>query len=165
MTSALPGVARAVDVATRHGTAVLGGGLGFGPQGRYARAVGVTACDRHVSEAARRLALWDGTGCPEQQHAAPEPIAYRRRHIAEEIAESLLDREVDPAGAEILRDATDQVVALALAAARTGHASILDEGVVELVAVLTERPEPPSAIAARLPVAAHAVVDRYRRGP
>jgi methanogenic corrinoid protein MtbC1 len=170
MTSALPGVARAVDVATRHGTAVLGGGLGFGPQGRYARAVGITACDTHVSEAARRLALWDGTGCPDHQHAVPEPIAYRRlvrhrRDIAEEIAESLLEREVDPAGAEILRDAADQVVALALAAARTGHASILDEGVVELVAVLTERPEPTSAIAARLPVAAHAVVDRYRGGP
>ena len=56
-------------------------------------------------------------------------------------------------------------MALALAAARTGHASILDEGVGELVAVLSKRPEAMSAIAVRLPAAAHTVVDRYRGGP
>ena len=72
---------------------------------------------------------------------------------------------MDPDGAEILRDAAEQVVALALAAARTGHASILDEGVGELVAVLSKRPEAMSAIAVRLPAAAHTVVDRYRGGP
>lgn len=170
MTSALPSVARAVDVAAHHGTAVLGGGLGFGPEGRYARAVGVTAWDKHVSQVARRLARWDGTGCPDHQHAAPEPIAYRRllrhrRDVAEEIADRLLDGEVDPDGAEILRDAAEQVVALALAAARTGHVSILDEGVGELVAVLSQRPEAMSAIAVRLPAAVHTVVDRYRGGP
>lgn len=170
MTSALPSVARAVDVAANHGTSVLGGGLGFGPEGRYARAVGVTAWDEHVSQVARRLARWDGTGCPDHQHAAPEPIAYRRllrhrRDVAEEIADRLLEGEVDPDGAEILRDAAEQVVALALAAARTGHVSILDEGVGELVAVLSQRPEAMSAIAVRLPAAVHTVVDRYRGGP
>jgi len=167
MTSALPGVARAVEVAARHGTPVLGGGTGFGPRGRYARAVGVTAWDAHASQVVGRLARWDSTGCPDRQHPVPEPIGYRRllRHrcdIAEEIADRLLEGEVvDPDGAEILRDAAEQVVAVALAAARTGHAAILDDGVDELVAVLTKRPEPMSAIAARLPAAAHAVVDRH----
>jgi hypothetical protein len=55
-------------------------------------------------------------------------------------------------------------VALALAAARTGHVSILDEGVSELVAVLSQRPEAMSAIAVRQPAAVHTVVDRYRGG-
>src|SRR5690606_7301252 len=41
MSSALPDVVRSVVVAGRHGTAVLGGGRGFGRHGRYARSVGV----------------------------------------------------------------------------------------------------------------------------
>jgi DNA-binding transcriptional MerR regulator len=66
-----------------------------------------------------------------------------------------------PAG----RDAGEQVVDLSVAAARAGHASILDEGVAELVAVLTTRPEPMSAVAARLRGTAHATVAPYRGLP
>lgn len=167
MTSALPGVARAVDIAGRHGTAVLGGGVGFGPRGRYAPTVGVTAWDDDVIGLMGRLSLWDTTGWPDRRHPAPEPVAYRRlvrrrRAVADEIADRLLDDRVDVTAAEMLRDAAEQVADVALAAARTGHAAILADGLRELVAVLTERPEPVAAVAARLPEAAHTVVDHYR---
>ena len=97
-------------------------------------------------------------------------MAYRRllrhrRDIADDIVDRLVTDEVDPDGAEMLRDAAQQVAAMALAAARTGHASILDDGVAELVAVLTERPEPVPSVVAQLPAAAHAVLDRYRGSP
>jgi methanogenic corrinoid protein MtbC1 len=167
MTSALPGVARAATVAARQRIAVLGGGAGFGPQGRYARAVGVNAWDACVSQAVRRLARWETTVQPEHCHVVPETIAYRRllRHhhaIAEELADRLANPVLAPDEADALRDAARQTVALALAAAYTGHHSILDDGIHELVAVLGARPGPISAVAARLPVAARAALGRHR---
>lgn len=177
MTSALPeaaravgGPARGVDIAARHRTAVLGGGLGFGPHGRYARAVGVTTWVTGASEVTGRLAHWDRAGWPDHHRPVPEPIAYRRlvhhrRDIAEEVAERVLDVEVGAEESEIIRDAAEQVAAVALAGARTGHASILEDGIGELVSVLGTRPEPLGAVAARLPDAAHAIVDRYRGSP
>lgn len=166
MTSALPAVARAVTVASRHGTAVLAGGTGFGPHGRYARSVGVTAWSDDLDDVVRRLGCWDSTRRPDRQHAVPEPIGHRRllRHrgeIAEEIADRLIDDRLHPVWAEIVRDAAEQATALALASARTGHASILEEGLCELVAVLSARPQLTPTVANRLPVVAHAVVGRY----
>jgi methanogenic corrinoid protein MtbC1 len=167
MTSALPEVARAVDIAARHKTTVLGGGRGFGPHGRYARAVGISTWVASAAEVAARLARGDGAGWPAHHRPVPEPLVYRRlarhrRDIAEEVAARVLDDEAGAEESEMIRDAAEQIAAVALASARTGHASILDDGVGELVAVLNARPEPLCGVAARLPGAAHAVVDRYR---
>jgi hypothetical protein len=52
------------------------------------------------------------------------------------------------------------VVAVALAATRTGHGSILGEGVAELSAALARRPGRVSAVGARLPSVVHEVLDR-----
>ena len=165
MMSSLPAVARAVDVAARRETAVLGGGWGFGRGGRYAGAVGVAAWEHNVSRVVRLLASWDTTGPPTGQQAAPEPLAYRRllRHrddMAGQLADRLRVDDADPGSQEILSDAVAQVTALALAAARIGQASILDEGIGDLVAVLAPRGGPLAAAADRLPRAARAVFTR-----
>lgn len=160
MTSALPDVARAVVVAGRHGTAVVGGGHGFGPRGRYARSVGVVEWMADAADLARRAARWDRTGWPAGAHPVPEPVGYRRLarrrgELARAVAAGLIGDELgDELGAddvELVRDAAEQAVAVALAAARTGHGSILVDGVTELAASLGRRPTPVSAVAARLP--------------
>jgi MerR family transcriptional regulator, light-induced transcriptional regulator len=165
MTSSLPAVARAVDVAARRGTVVLGGGSGFGRSGRHARALGVAAWENDVSRVVRLLARWDTTGPPPGRRAAPEPLAYRRllRHrdaVADQLADRLRADDADPDSQEILSDAVDQITALALAAARIGKASILDEGIRELVAVLAARGGALAAAADRLPAATRDVVTR-----
>jgi methanogenic corrinoid protein MtbC1 len=165
MTSSLPAVARAADVAARLDTAVLGGGRGFGQGGRYAGAVGVAACVHDVSRAVRLLAAWEAAGPPTGQQATPEPLAYRlllRHHddVAAQLADHLGADDVDPGPREILTDAVQQVAALALAASRTGQAAILDEGIGELAAVLGVRGGPLAAAADRLPGAARAVLTR-----
>ena len=165
MTSSLPAVARVVDVAARRETTVLSGGGGFGRGGRYAGAVGVTAWEHDVPRAVRVLATWDATGHPSGQQAAPEPLAYRlllrhRDDVAARLTDRLRADEVDPASREILTDAVEQVTALGLAAARIAQASILDEGIGELVAVLGRRGGPLAAAADRLPGAARAVFTR-----
>jgi methanogenic corrinoid protein MtbC1 len=162
MTSSLPAVARVVDVAAQRETTVLSGGWGFGRGGRYAGAVGVTAWEHDVPRAVRVLATWDATGPPSGQKAAPEPLAYRlllrhRDDVAARLTDRLRADEVDPASREILTDAVEQVTALGLAAARIAQASILDEGIGELVAVLRRRGGPLAAAADRLPGAARAV--------
>ena len=162
MTSSLPAVARAVDMATRRHTGVLGGGRGFGPGGRYAAAVGLVAWEHDVSGAVRLLATWDSTGPPGGPPAAPEPVAYRlllrqRDDVAARLADRLGVEDADPDSREILTDAAEQVTALALAAARIGEAAILDEGIGELVAVLARRGGLLAAAADRLPATARAV--------
>ena len=161
MTSALPEVARAVVVAGRHETAVVGGGQGFGPQGRYARSVGVVEWVADAPELARRAARWDRTAWPAGAHPVPESVGYRRlvrrRHeLARAVAARLIHDELGADDVELVRDAAEQVVAVALAAARTGHGSILADGVAELSASLGRRPSPVSAVAARLPGVVHA---------
>src|SRR5918997_1766375 len=157
-----PAVTRVVDVAAQRETTVLSGGWGFGRGGRYAGAVGVTAWEHDVPRAVRVLATWDATGPPSGQKAAPEPLAYRlllrhRDDVAARLTDRLRADEVDPASREILTDAVEQVTALGLAAARIAQASILDEGIGELVAVLRRRGGPLAAAADRLPGAARAV--------
>ncbi len=142
---------------------MLGGGLGFGPHGRYARAVGVTTWVTGASEVTGRLAHWDRAGWPDHHRPVPEPIAYRRlvhhrRDIAEEVAERVLDEEVGAEESEIIRDAAEQVAAVALAGARTGRASILEDGIGELVSVLGTRPEPP--VRRRRPATGRRACDR-----
>jgi hypothetical protein len=165
VTSALPAVARAVVVAGRHGTAVVGGGQGFGPHGRYARSVGVAEWVAGAPQLARRIARWDRTGWPARAHPVPEPIGYRRlarhrRELARSVATSLIGDEVRAEDVDLVRDAAEQVVAVALAAARTGHGSILGDGVAQLAADLGRRPAPVSAVAARLPTVVLGVLDR-----
>jgi methanogenic corrinoid protein MtbC1 len=168
----LPGVARAVEIAARWGTPTLAGGSGFGAHGRYARAVGITAWDHHVTDAVRRLDRWEAAGAPRPGPPPPETIAYRhllrrRPDLVEEIAERLrpgLDDIHRGSGAEIAHDSADQVASLALAAARTRHTDILSGGLTAIIAALVEQADPAPAIAARLPEAAraalgHSVVD------
>jgi methanogenic corrinoid protein MtbC1 len=162
MTSALPAVARAVDVAARHETAVLGGGRGFGRGGRYAGAVGVAAWEDDVPRVGRLLASWEATGPPTPRASAPEPLAYRvllrdRDGVAKRIADRLRADDADDASREILDDAVEQITALAIAAVRTGQASILDEGIGEVAAVLAPRGGQLAAAADRLAGAARAV--------
>jgi methanogenic corrinoid protein MtbC1 len=169
MTSALPDVARAVAVAGRHGTAVVGGGQGFGPDGRYARSVGVAEWVAGAPQLTRRLARWDRTGWPARAHPVPEPIDYRRlvrrrRELAGAVATRLMDDELGADDVELVRDAAEQVVAVALSATRTGHGSILGDGVAELSVALARRPGPVSAVGARLPAVVHEVLDRRAPG-
>jgi MerR family transcriptional regulator, light-induced transcriptional regulator len=172
MTSSLPAVARAVDIAARHDTAVLGGGCGFGRGGRYAGAVGVAAWELDVARVVGLLASWDTTGPPSGRQAAPEPLAYRRllRHrddVTTQLADRLgaEDEDADLGSREILDDVTEQVTALALAAARIGEASLLDDGLGDLVAVLAARGGSLAAAAERLPEATRAVVGRVSDRP
>jgi methanogenic corrinoid protein MtbC1 len=163
MTSSLPAVARVVDLAARRQTAVLGGGRGFGRGGRYADAVGVAAWEHGASRVVRLLASWDATGPPMGRRAPPEPLAYRRllRHrddVATQLADRLRADDADPGSQEILSDTVEQVTTLALAAARIGQTSILDEGIGDLVAVLAPRGGALAAAADRLPGAARAVL-------
>ena len=72
------------------------------------------------------------------------------------VAARLIHDELGADDVELVRDAAEQVVAVALAAARTGHGSILADGVAELSASLGRRPSPVSAVAARLPGVVHA---------
>jgi hypothetical protein len=169
-TSALPGVASAAAVAADQGAAVLAGGEGFGPGGRYAPAVGLTAWDPCVREAAQRLARWEVTGRTDGCRPVPEPIGYRRlvrcrRRLTEDLADALAVPGLGTEHADTLRDAADQVVGLALATAYTGHSSILREGMRELAAVLAARPDGLAAVAARLPQAASSALARHRVRP
>ena len=169
MTSALPDVARAVVVAGRHGTAVVGGGQGFGLHGRYARSVGVAEWVAGAPELTRRLARWDRTGWPPWAHPVPEPIDYRRlarrrRELVDAVPTRLVDDGLGADDVELVQDAAEQVVAVALAAARTSHGTILGEGVSELSAALARRPGPVSAVGARLPSVVHEVLDRPSSG-
>jgi methanogenic corrinoid protein MtbC1 len=168
-TAALPGAARAVAVAARHRTPLLAGGVGFGPRGRYAHALGVVAWDPSPDQAVRRLARWQGGGSPSSPPPPPEPLAYRRllRHrdeLSADLVRGLLSgsEPLDPAsGIDVVADAAEQVVSLGLAAARTGTPTILDDGVASIAAVLRHLPEPMPTIAARLSPVAGKVLGRY----
>lgn len=138
--AALPGVASAVAVAAEHRVPVIGGGAGFGHQGRYASAVGVTAWAHGPREAVRRLALW-ARHPPVPAGPPPEPIAYRRlqRHrdaLVEEVTAVLLAGRTGPGAAGIAVDTARHAVALALAATRTGRPAILDAGLTATAASL-----------------------------
>lgn len=156
-TAALPGVARAVGVAARRATPLLAGGAGFGPAGRYAACVGVPAWDGEVPGAVRRLARWDVTGPPRPGPPPPETIAYRRllrrrAGLVEEVTARLAAAQghrVGPA-VEAAQDVASQVVALALAAARTSRPAILRDGLDQVAAALAQRPEPVGALAGHL---------------
>lgn len=163
MTAALPDVAQAVAVAERRRTPVLGGGRGFGPHGRFARSVGIAEWAAGASPLARRIGRWERTEWPASARPVPESIGYRRLlrqrdDLAGAVTASLAGDEVGPDDLELVRDAAEQVVAVALAAARTGHRSILDDGIAELAAPLGRRRQPMSAVAARLPAAVHAAL-------
>jgi methanogenic corrinoid protein MtbC1 len=168
-TAALPGAARAVAVAARRQTPLLAGGVGFGPRGRYARAVGITAWDPSPAQAVRRLARWQGADPPSLPPVPPEPLAYRRllRHrdeLSADLVRGLLSGREPPdpvSGIDVVADAAEQVVSLGLAAARTGTPAILDDGLASIAAVLRHLPEPMPTVAARLSQVARKVLGRY----
>jgi methanogenic corrinoid protein MtbC1 len=171
--AALPGVASAVGVAARRGVAVLGGGAGFGRRGRDAAAVGVTAWCHGPADAARRLARW-AQQAPTQPPPPPEPIHYRRLAraegaatdaIAHDLLAALADAGPDEAAVAeartVVPDAARWATALALAASRARQPAVLHEGLAALAAAFDRRPHPLPAVAARLPVATVAALERH----
>jgi hypothetical protein len=162
--ASLPGAASAVAVAARHRVPVIAGGAGFGPQGRYAPSVGIFTWAAGAREVIRRLAIWTRHP-PVTPLPPPEPLACRRLvrmryQIVDDIVDGLVTGSETGEVLDVVRDASAQIVALTVAAARTGQPAILADGLAVIAATLAHRPDPLPAIGRRLPEHGLAVLDR-----